>query len=87
MFSKFFKSYSSAKACDTKSALVSYRTARTFASTDYCDLAETGYKKNVVVYRCVQLISRALASVEWVLRKTDTQQGIDEVIYNHEILD
>ena len=86
MFSKFFKSYSSAKACDTKSALVSYRTARTFASTDYCDLAETGYKKNVVVYRCVQLISRALASVEWVLRKTDTQQGIDEVIYNHEIL-
>lgn len=87
MFSKFFKNCSSAKACDTKSALVSYRTARTFASTDYCDLAETGYKKNVVVYRCVQLISRALASVEWVLRKTDTQQGIDEVIYNHEILD
>lgn len=87
MFSKFFKSYASTRASDAKSALVSYRTARTFASTDYCDLAETGYKKNVIVYRSVQLISRALASVEWVLRKTDTQQGIDEVIYNHEILD
>ena len=86
MLSKFFKNYVYGKIGDSRSALVSYRTARSSSSTDYDDLSDVGYKKNVIVYRCVQLISRALASVEWILQKTNNQRDIDEVIYDHEIL-
>ncbi|MDR3224387.1 MAG: phage portal protein [Holosporales bacterium] len=87
MFSKFFKSYVYGKTGDSKSALVSYKTARTSSATDYDDLSEIGYKKNIIVYRCVQLISRAIASVNWILEKTAGHNEIDEVFYNHEILD
>ena len=80
MFSKLFKNNSYSKFDDFKSALVSYRQARSFSSSSYDDLAEIGYKKNVIVYRCVQLISRALASVDWVLQDGDT------IIQEHEIL-
>lgn len=80
MFSKFFKNYMYGKICDSRSSLVSYRTAQGFSSTDYDDLSEVGYKKNVIVYRCVQLISRALASVEWII-----QDG-DEILNDHKIL-
>ncbi|MBQ7524357.1 MAG: phage portal protein [Alphaproteobacteria bacterium] len=81
MFTKLFKTSTYGKMGDSKSALVSYRPVGTFSSTDYDDLADIGYKKNVIVYRCVQLISRALASVEWTL-----QDG-DETLREHEILD
>lgn len=37
----------------------------------YDTLAEEGYKKNVVVYRCVSLISRGVASVPWRLYQGD----------------
>lgn len=86
MLSKFFKNYVYGKVGDSRSALVSYRAARSLSSTDYDDLSDTGYKKNVIVYRCVQLISRALASVEWMLQKTDDGEALDEAIYDHEIL-
>ncbi len=39
----------------------------------YDTLAEEGYQKNIVVYRCVSLISRGLASVPWQLYKGDTR--------------
>ena len=81
MFTKLFKTSTYGKIGDSKSELVSYRPVGTFSSTDYDDLADIGYKKNVIVYRCVQLISRALASVEWTL-----QDG-DETLREHEILD
>ena len=81
MFTKFFKTSAYGKIGDSKSALVSYRPVGSFSSSDYDDLADIGYKKNVIVYRCVQLISRALASVDWTL-----QDG-DETLREHEILD
>ena len=81
MFSKFFKNYTYGKIGDSKSALVSYRPVGSFSSNSYDDLADVGYKKNVIVYRCVQLISRALASVEWTLKDGD------ETLREHEILD
>lgn len=87
MLTRFFKNYVNGKIGDSKSALVSYRTANIMSSTDYDDLAETGYKKNIVVYRCVQLIARALASVKWILHKTNGHDEIDEVLYTHPILD
>ena len=81
MFTKFFKNYTYGRLGDSKSALVSYRPVGSFSSNCYDDLADFGYKKNVIVYRCVQLISRALASVEWTLKDGD------ETLREHEILD
>ncbi len=37
----------------------------------YDTLAEEGYQKNIVVYRCVSLISRGVASVPWQLYEKD----------------
>ena len=41
---------------------------------NYAKLAEEGYQKNVIVYRCVNLIARGLASVPWLL-----YEGEDEL--------
>ena len=38
-----------------------------FTPRQYDRLAEEGYQKNVIVYRCVRLISQNAASVPWVL--------------------
>ncbi len=52
----------------------------------YDALAEEGYHKNVIVYRCVNVIARAIASVPWLLyeRKDD---GSDHEVYHHPLLD
>ncbi len=55
------------------SDIISYRSAGYSGINDYYELSDTGYKKNVIVFRCVQLISRALASVEW-----QTEQLLDK---------
>ncbi len=39
----------------------------------YDTLAEEGYKKNIVVYRCVSLIARGVASVPWQLYRGKTR--------------
>ncbi|MBS0272705.1 MAG: phage portal protein [Proteobacteria bacterium] len=39
----------------------------------YDTLAEEGYQKNIVVYRCVSLIARGVASVPWHLYRDDTR--------------
>jgi HK97 family phage portal protein len=87
MFTKLFKNYVYGKVGNSKSAIVSYRTAGMYSSTGYDDLAEVGYKKNVVVHRCVQLISRAIASVDWVLQKTGDDNEVYEILHSHDILD
>lgn len=46
----------------------------------YDKLAEEGYQKNIIVYRCVSLISRSVASVPWQLHKKETPLG------NHPLL-
>lgn len=48
---------------------------------NYQMLAEEGYQKNVIVYRCVNLIARGIASVPWLL------YDHDEEIENHPLLD
>lgn len=47
----------------------------------YDKLSQEGYAKNVVVYRCVNLIARGAASVPWRLYRGD------EEIYSHPILE
>lgn len=39
----------------------------------YDALAEEGYQRNVIVYRCVTLISRGVASVPWLLYEGDRE--------------
>lgn len=48
---------------------------------DYQQLADEGYQKNVIVYRCVNLITRGISSIPWLLYQDD-----DEV-ESHPILD
>lgn len=48
--------------------------------TSYDALSDTGYQKNVIVYRAVNLIARSIASVPWLL-----YQGEHE-IYTHPLL-
>ncbi len=38
---------------------------------DYASLTEEGYQKNVIVYRCVNLISRNVATPPWILYQGD----------------
>lgn len=47
----------------------------------YESLAEEGYQKNVIVYRCVNLIARGAGSVPWLLYRNDTE------IEEHPLLD
>lgn len=47
----------------------------------YDSLADEGYQKNVIVYRCVNLIARGLGSVPWLLYRGETE--IDQ----HPLLD
>jgi HK97 family phage portal protein len=47
----------------------------------YDALAEEGYQKNVIVYRCVNLIARGLGSIPWLLYEGDKE------INKHPLLD
>lgn len=47
----------------------------------YDSLANEGFQKNVIVYRCVNLIGRGLASVPWLLYEGDGE------LYKHPLLD
>lgn len=68
------------------SSLVSYNTAISTPSTNYIDLSEIGYKNNVIVFRCVNLIARAISSVDWLLKKRNDNTETDELIYKHKLL-
>lgn len=47
--------------------------------------AEEGYSKNVIVYRCMNLISRGIASVPWLLYQVQ-KDGYDHEIDQHPLL-
>ncbi|MGI4776081.1 MAG: phage portal protein [Janthinobacterium lividum] len=55
-----------------------------FPTTQSCAGIET-YLKNVVVYRCVDLISQSASHVPWVVKKT-TKNGANIIIDNHPAL-
>ncbi|MBR1943901.1 MAG: phage portal protein [Alphaproteobacteria bacterium] len=85
MFNKIFKNYFSNN--EYQSDLISYKTVNTKSSFSYSDLSNTGYKKNVIVFRCITLISRAISSVDWILKSIKGNKEVDDIIYKHEILD
>lgn len=85
MFNKIFRNYFSNN--EHQSDLISYKTINTKSSFSYNDLSSTGYKKNVIVFRCITLISRAISSVNWILKSIKGDKEVDEIIYKHKILD
>lgn len=48
---------------------------------DYQQLADEGYQKNVIVYRCVNLIARGIGSIPWLLYDHEHE------VEHHPILD
>lgn len=51
----------------------------------YDSLADEGYQRNVIVYRCVNLIARGLASVPWLLY--ERQKHVEHELEKHPLLD
>ena len=96
MFNKIFSNYFSnyfnnnrniLERSGIQSDLISYKTVNTKSSFSYNDLSNTGYKKNVIVFRCITLIARAISSVDWILKSIKGNTEVDEIIYKHKILD
>ncbi len=85
MLSRILKSYFVTDK--TISSIVKYHPQDGGQSVEYTDLAKMGYQKNVIVYRCVHIIARAIASVSWLLKEYDAIKKVDESIHNHIILD
>ncbi|MCX7344106.1 MAG: phage portal protein [Proteobacteria bacterium] len=56
-----------------------------FTPRNYEQLADEGYQRNVIVYRCISLIARGLASVPWLLYQ-QTHKGEVE-LERHPLLD
>lgn len=46
----------------------------------YETLAEEGYQKNIIVYRCVSLIARGIASVPWQVYKGTLRQEVHPLL-------
>jgi HK97 family phage portal protein len=44
-----------------------------WTSRQYTPLVKEGYEKNVIVYRCVTMIARGIATVPWLLYEGDTE--------------
>lgn len=82
IFSRF-TSTSNNSFCNN-SSIISYKPAKPNTVVDYCNLSNDGYKQNIVVFRCINLIARAIGSVNWLLKEINDET--DNVIYKHSIL-
>lgn len=51
---------------------------------EYTSLADVGYTKNVIVFRCINLIARSLSSLQWVL--TEQREDGDYEREQHPLL-
>ncbi len=54
-----------------------------WSETSFDTLAREGYQKNVIAYRCVNLIARSVASVPWLVYSCDQSHELDR----HKVLD
>ena len=69
-FSKMFTRAPEAKTSQTGPLLVQFGLHQPrFTPRQYDRLADEGYQKNVIAYRCIRLISQNAAAVPWVLYK------------------
>lgn len=82
IFSRFISDNSS--SAYNNSSIISYKPVKTNEVTDYYNLSNDGYKQNIVVFRCINLIARAIGSVNWLLKEINDET--DSIIYKHSIL-
>ena len=75
-FSRFLQSSSYEHKSSSVGSLVAYNLVGNPVWTPkrYDRLAEEGYLRNVIVYRCVNLIARGLSSVPWILYQRQGNQ-------------
>jgi len=70
-----------AKASATSLTAFHFEGQPRWTPRDYASLADQGYGRNPVVYRCVRMVSEAAASVPWLLydgaREMDTHPFLD----------
>lgn len=74
------------KASQTAPLMIQFGSAGNprFTPRQYDRLAEEGYQKNVVVYRCVRLIAQNAASVPWIL--TRNRGAHKEKLHEHPLI-
>jgi HK97 family phage portal protein len=65
-----FSSHKEAKASTAAPLMVQFGALQPrFTPRQYDQLAKEGYQKNVIAYRCVQLVSRNAAAVPWLVTR------------------
>jgi HK97 family phage portal protein len=92
VFRNFFKSRGARpreaheeKASRAAALLVPYNTGEArFTPRQYDQLAAEGYRKNVVAYRCIRLVSQNAAAVPWVV--TQGRGAHRQRLHDHELL-
>ncbi len=77
MISSFFKNkFLASKNNNNISSIISYSNNMFNNSYgDYLESSEEGYKKNVIVYRCIHILSRAISSVDWFIKGINHENG------------
>ena len=85
MLPNFFKNYRFER--NAESSLVAYKTAKIVSANSYENLVGHGYQKNIIVYRCVNLIAKAISSVHLVMQRIGEKREILELLYQHKVLD
>ena len=55
-------------------------------SVDFAKLSKESYMKNVIAFRCIDLIAKSVASVDWALYQEDAS-GKEERVLKHPVLD
>ncbi len=84
MFKNIFRHNISNDNRSNNTAIISYKPVKINTTVDYCNLSDDGYKKNIIAFRCINLIARAIGSVNWVLKKVNN--NVDDILYKHPIL-
>ena len=84
MLKNIFRHYNSENSRSHNTSIVSYKPVKISTTVDYQNLSNDGYKQNIIAFRCINLIARAIGSVTWILRKINN--NIDDVLYKHPIL-
>jgi len=82
---KFFKNYQQKRTLNTTNVLAMWPLGKpVFTPRCYEQLADEGYQRNVIVFRCINLIARGLGSVPWLLYRK--RSSCEEEIEQHPLL-
>lgn len=82
---KFFQNYLQKRTLNSTNMLAMRPLAKPiFTPRCYEQLADEGYQRNVIVFRCINLIARGLGSVPWLLYRKQTTG--EEEIEHHPLL-